>query len=472
MKWPFLPYKGRWQGSFSELQAMETLKKKVLEEQNPATNFISILTECFRSYGSNPGMPAYSFMVKYLLQKKLHSHLPPILDHLEMSGRIDVPENFFINLIQEYGKTNMIQEAVNIFLRIPKFRCSPSALSLNSVLSILCKKNEGLELVHDVLLKAPELNIRLEASSFLILIRALCRIGRVGFAIELLSIMQQLHEYIPDSRFYSLILRALCKHSTPMGVMKFLEDMQNAGVVPSTLEYNNVINFLVSNGQLKDAYSILNRMKVEGKRPDIISYTAILNGFILANDFCDAEEVFDEMLVMGIVPDVFTCNTYISGLCKQDDFGKAYGMVVCMEKAGCKPDTETFNTLMDGYTKAGENMQAKKVMSEMLEKGYHANSRTYAILIDGFLTEHKVVESCQVLMKMLSTGLIPNSVTFNAVICCLCQKNLLSEGIQVLEEMASRSVIPDESTWGTILSAINLSCGEIAIHLEEMDLNC
>ncbi|KAJ0968113.1 hypothetical protein J5N97_025030 [Dioscorea zingiberensis] len=41
---------------------METLKKKVLEEQKPATNFISILTECFRSYSSDPGMPAYSFM--------------------------------------------------------------------------------------------------------------------------------------------------------------------------------------------------------------------------------------------------------------------------------------------------------------------------------------------------------------------------------------------------------------------------
>ncbi|KAM0950521.1 putative tetratricopeptide-like helical domain superfamily, pentacotripeptide-repeat region of PRORP [Dioscorea sansibarensis] len=470
-KWPFLPYKGKWQGSFSERQAMETLRNKVFEEHNSETNFVSMLVDCFRIYGSNPSLSGYSFMVQHLLQKNLHSHLPSILDHLENSERIDVPEKFFVNLIQEYGKADMLQEAVSMFLRIPKFRCSPSALSLNSVLTILCQKNDGLVLIHDVLLKAPELNIRLEASSFRILIRALCRTGRVGFAIELLNMMQQLHELIPDSGFYLLILRALCKYSTPNEVMKFLEDMWNAGVLPSTWEYNAVINLLVRQGRLNDAYSILTRMKVEGKKPDTISYTTMLNGLILVNNFSEAEEVFDEMLVLGIDPDVVTYNTYISGLCKQGELGRAYRMVLCMEKAGCKPDTETFNTLMDGYTKAGEHAKAKEVMSEMLEKGYHGNSRTFAILIDGLLVEHKPAEAYQMLMEMLSKGLFPNSATFKAVACSLCQKNLLDKGIQVLEEMISHSIAPDEILWEALLCAINLRCEEIAVHLEEMILD-
>ncbi|KAH7654021.1 Tetratricopeptide-like helical domain-containing protein [Dioscorea alata] len=470
-KWPFLPYKGKWQGSFSERQAMETLRSKVLEEQHHSeTNFVSMLVDCFRIYGSNPSFSGYSFMVQHLLHKNFHSYLPPILDHLEKSERIDVPEKFFVNLIHEYGKADMLQEAVNMFLRIPKFRCSPSALSLNSVLNILCRKNDGLALIHDVLLKAPALNIRLEASSFRILIRALCRTGRVGFAIELFNIMQQLHEFIPDSGFYLLILRALCKYSTPDEVMKFLEDMWNGGVLPSTWEYNAVINLLVSKGRLNDAYSILTRMKVEGKRPDIISYTTILNGFILVNNFIEAEEVFDEMLVLGIDLDVVTYNTYISGLCKQREFGRAYRMVLCMEKAGCKPDTESFNTLMDGYTKAGEHVKVKEVMSKMLEKGYQGNSRTNAILIDGLLMEQKPAEACQMLMEMVSKGLIPNSATFNAVVCSLCQKNFLDKGIQVLEEMISHSIAPDDSLWEALLSAINLRREEMAVHLEEMIL--
>lgn len=391
-KWPLSPYKGKWQQTFSEQQAMETLKKKVSEENKSPTNFLSILTDSFRSYDSDPSPSAYSFIIKYLFRRHLLAHVPLILDHLEKVEKFDVPERIFVNLIRDYGRVGMLQDAIDTFFRIPKFRCTPSVISLNSLLAILCKKKEGLLFVREVLMKTPEMNIRLEASTFWILIRALCRNGKILSAVELLNMMP-LHECTPDGKFYSLVLCSFCKQSGSSEIMGFLEEMRNVGFLPTAKEYKNVIDVLVGEGKVDDAYHVLGQMKYEGRRPDIVSYNSILDGFIVANNFQMADELFDEILLMGLVPDSFTYNTYTKGLCKQGKLEQACKMVICMERAGCKPDLETFNTLMAGHIKAGEMGKARDIMSEILKRGHQWDSHTYTNLIEGLLDEGGMAEA-------------------------------------------------------------------------------
>ena len=364
LKWPLSPYKDKWHRAYNELQAMRTLKKKV-SEVNPKANFVAIMNDSFHNYGTDPSPSAYSFMIKYLSHKRLFSHLHLILDHLEKAERLEIPERIFANLIQYYGKLSLLQDAIDTFYRIPKFRCTPSVLSLNSLLSVLCKKEEGLILVRDVLMKSLEMRIRLEASTFRILIRALCRNGKVSSAVELLNLMQ-LDECTPDSKMYSQVLNSLCKHGEVSEVMDFLEVMGSAGILPDTSDYNSVIDFLVRAGKGDYAYSVLTKMKSEDKRPDISSYNSVLNGLLLKNDFLKVDEMFDEILLTGLAPNVSTYNTYVDGLCRQGDFKRANRMVICMEKAGCMPDSTTFNVLISGYVKAGEMGKAREIMNEML----------------------------------------------------------------------------------------------------------
>ncbi|XP_074586134.1 uncharacterized protein LOC141841839 [Curcuma longa] len=366
-RWFASSHNGKRQRSLSEQLAMETLKKKIAEEPNDGTNYISILINCFRSYGTDPSPSAYAFVIRHLFRKRMLAHVSSVLEHLEKDERFDVPEGIFVTVIQNFGRTGRLQDAVDLFFRIPKFRSTPSAVSLNALLAVLCESKEGLAMVGDVLSKAPEMNIRFEATTFSILIEALCQNGKLSFAMELLEMMQ-LHDCDPDARLYSIVLLSFCKQGGSAQVIEFLEKIQNAGFVPGALEYSHVISLLIDEGKADDAHSFLELMRMEGQRPGIMMYDRILDAFILANDFKKADDLFDEMLLIGLVPCSTTYNTYINGLCKQGSVEKARRMLTCMERAGCKPDVQTFNTVIDGYTKAGDMAKAKELMQEVCEK--------------------------------------------------------------------------------------------------------
>ena len=93
------------------------------------------------------------------------------------------------------------------------------------------------------------MNIRVEESSFSILIRALCRIRKVNCAIKLLNFMVS-DGFGLDERLCSLILSTPCegKDSSSVEVMGFLEEIRKLGFFPERVDWCNVIRFLVKNG--------------------------------------------------------------------------------------------------------------------------------------------------------------------------------------------------------------------------------
>lgn len=446
------PYSDKYRHLSYELKAMQTLKMKVSEaESNPTPNFLMILTESFHSNDIDPNPSAYSFLLKYLSRRSLFSQIHPILDHLERVESFEVPESIFVNLIKCYGRAGSLQDAINIFYRIPKFRCTPSAVSLNPLLSLLCKKKKGLLLVQDVLMNTPGMRIRLEASTFHILIRVLCKMGKVSSAVELLNLMQ-LDGCVPNSKMDAEVLHLLCKHGTASEVMSFLEVIQKTGFSPQTADYNRVIDSLVREGKARDAFLILVKMKSEeGKRPDIWCYNSVLHGFLLANDLLKVEDLFDEILLIGLVPNISTYNTYIDGLCRQRDFSRAHRMIVCMENAGCKADATTFNVLVAGYAKAGETGRAREMMNEMLQKGFQWNICTCCSVIDGLIRKDEIGGAHDLLREMLEKGYVPCALTFNSLASNLCKKDHHSEALQVLDEMLNRYICPDASLWEALI---------------------
>ncbi|XP_078446974.1 pentatricopeptide repeat-containing protein At2g38420, mitochondrial-like [Wolffia australiana] len=364
-----LPYKGKWQYMFAEKLAMEELKNKMMTDRYSCNDdLIGTVNSTFYRYGLKPGFPAYSFIIKDLIQKGISQRIPPILNHLEETASFDISESLFVNIIRSYGDSFMLQEAIDLFFRIPNFQCSPSVKALNTLLSVLCKRREGLALVPEVLSRTTELKLRLEDSSFMILIKALCKNGRVGAAVELLEEMK-LQKYVPHQRIYSMILSSVYKIEDFSMVISFFEQMKSAGVSLRAVDYNCVINALVKEGRADDAYGILSEMSSKVLRPSVGNYTVVLGGFMSSEDFQMAEEVFDEMLVKGLYPDSCTYSAYIEGLCKQGKVEEAWKMLICMKKMGIRPDSAICETIIRVCIQSDESDKARKIMKEMQEAG-------------------------------------------------------------------------------------------------------
>ncbi|KAL8141035.1 hypothetical protein V2J09_007056 [Rumex salicifolius] len=475
-KWPHSPYKTKWHYLFAQQQAMHKLKSlassppQTLEQSvesetlnpNPLPYLLSSLVTSFKAYDCEPTPSAYHFVVRTLTRSAQFAEIHPVLSHLESVEKFDIPERFFVDLIRVYGQNRMFQDAIDLFFRIPRFRCVPSAYSLNALLSILCRNRGHIRTVPEILVKCHCMSVRVDESSFLILIKALCRIGKVGNAIKLLNHIIEAG-FIPDDKMYSVILSSLCKSKAVSWseVIRFFEDIKNDGFVPSRADYSTVINSLVKQGRGMEALDVLGEMKGDGIKPDIICYTLALRGVIEHGDFRRAEDLFDEILVFGLVPDIHTYNVYINGLCKQGNIEAGYKMICCIEQLECKPDSVTYNTILDAFCRSRELSRAKEVFAEMKLKGVQLNLQTYSLMLIASVSGGDVHGAFEFLEEMLSKRLVPLSSTVDEVVDALCEGGFVSEALQMLKKLAGYSVAPGVRGWEKLVLQMKVDSSEI-----------
>jgi len=481
---PHSPFKTQWHYAFDQEQALQDLKKSALhspsnsthqgseDSQNPCKSLplmLNCLIDSFAAYNCEPTPNAYQFVIKTLIRNSQFDELTHVLSHLQNAEKFDTPERVFVDLIRAYGENGMLYEAVDLFFRIPSFRCVPTANSLNALLLILCRSRKYLRFVPPLLLKSRDMHIRIEPSSFSILIRALCRIGRADYAIKLLSYMID-DGFDPDDKVCSLILSSVCQQKGVSGldVMGIFEEMRRTGFSPGRVDFCNMISFLVRQGKGKDAFDVLVDMKKTGIKPDISCYTMVLHGLVEEGEFQRAEDLFDEILVFGLVPNVRTYNAFIIGLCKQEKTDSAYMMINCMEQLDCQPDIVTYRTVLEGFCKVGQLKRAREVWSEMKREVVELDTHSYRIMIQAYLTEGVVAEACNLLDEMLSNNMTPMLSAFDGIISILCHGGLVSEASQILEKVCSGDVVPGSMAWEALLSSLNCDTGDEMVLLDNL----
>ncbi|KAK1351545.1 Pentatricopeptide repeat-containing protein, mitochondrial [Heracleum sosnowskyi] len=379
---------------------------------------------------------AYHFVIKTLIRCSQWQELDLVLDRLEKVEIFETPEVIFIDLIESFGKFNKIQESIDLFFKIPNFRCSPSVDSLNCLLLVVCSNKGWLEMVPDIVLKSRKMNIRIDESSYCILIKALCRINKVNHAFGLLVYMVD-DGFELDEKMCSLILSTLCRQGdlSVDAFTGYLEEMKAYGFCLGRLDWCKVIRFLVKNGKGRDALDVLNQMKVDGIKPDVVCYTMVLDGVIEEGDYARADELFDEMLVLGVVPDMWTYNVYLCGLFKQKHIDAGMDMLACIENVGCKPDVVTYNGILSTLCESGEFKAAKEVINLMRSKGVQNNLKTYEIMLGGMVGQGEIREACNLLEEMVGKGFVPQSSTFFKLLPALGQTGPGSRELEVFSKI-------------------------------------
>ncbi|KAE9614549.1 hypothetical protein Lal_00012152 [Lupinus albus] len=459
-KWPHSPYKTSWHHNFCENQAMQFLKNSNFQFQsfnlyNKNNNnpfLLSTLLNSFKAYSIDPTPKAYFFLIKNLTQNSNFQDIFHVLNHIEHNEKFETPEFMLMYLIRFYGFADRVQDAVDLFYRIPRFRCTPTVCSLNLLISLLCRNRECLKMVPEILLKSRRMNIRVEESTFRVLIKALCRIKRVDYALKILNFMIE-DGYGLDVKACSLIVSSLCEQIDLSSVEALViwRDMRKLGFCPDIMDYTNMIKFLVKQGSGKDALNILNQMKENGVKADIVCYTIVLSGIVAERDYVKLDELFDKMIVFGLVPNIYTYNVYINGLCKQNKIDEAREIVASMEELGSKSNVVTYNTLLGAVCFAGDLNKARVLVKEMRLKGIGPNLHTYRIMLDGFVRKGEIGEACILLEEMLEKCFHPRTSTFDDIIFQMCQKGMFTEALGLMTKFVAKSFAPGARAWETLL---------------------
>nr|XP_043621133.1 pentatricopeptide repeat-containing protein At2g38420, mitochondrial [Erigeron canadensis]XP_043621134.1 pentatricopeptide repeat-containing protein At2g38420, mitochondrial [Erigeron canadensis] len=454
-KWPHPIYKSRWHQKLSQQHSMQSLKHQISSSQSTPLNS---LINSFSLYNCDPTPNSYHFILKTLFKTpNSHHQIQSILTHLEKVANFETPESIFVDLIEFYGNNGMFQECVDVFFRMPRFRCIPSVVSFNCLLSVLCKRKEGLVVVPQVLVKSRSMNVRVEASSFGVLVKGLCRFKKPKMAIGLFYHMVE-NGIEVDQASFSLVLLSLCREKDLEcdEVMGLVDEMKGLGFRLGERDWGNVIRFLVKRGKGMEAFEALREMKFDGFKGDVICYTMVLEGVMCAGEYECGEQLFDEMVVLGLVPDLYTYNVYLNGLCKQKKFGDAIKMLSCMEEIGCKPNMITYNILLRGMFESGELGMAREFLKCVRAKGVRLNSQTYEIIICRMVYTGCISEALDLLDEMVENRLVPQSSTFDEILCRLCKDGFVSKSLNLLNEMLGKNVLPGCRSWEALIVGLQI----------------
>lgn len=330
----------------------------------------------------------------------------------------------------------MFDDAVELFSRVSRLRCEPSVEILNALLSVLCKNEKGSEIVPIVLFKSQEMKIRIEESTFEILIRALCRIGNAVKALELLNQMAE-EGFDVDDKVCSLMLATMCRRRDCGGgeVLGFLEELKRLGFEPRRDDFLNLIRALVKRGKGMKALGLLRQMRLNGVEANIISYNLVLDALICDEEFSTADKVFDEMLVLGLVPDINTYNVYINGLCLQEKVEDGISLLHSMEELGCAPDATTYSVILRALCEAGELGWVREMMNEMQQKCRRLNQDMYEIVIAGFVSDGDVEGACSLIDEMMDENLTRRrSKSLDEIMCWLWKTGLHCRAEKLLQK--------------------------------------
>ncbi|GER55750.1 pentatricopeptide repeat-containing family protein [Striga asiatica] len=443
-KWPIKPFETQRHDAFALRLAKQSFKQSIRRNK---IHLLSDLISSFSAYEINPNPQSYHLLFKILIQKRPPNwtdQISQILDHIEKVESFETPESIFTDLIKFYGDVRMFNDAIELFSRIPRLRCVPSVEVLNALLTVLCRDEKGLEMVPQVLVTSSEvMKIRIEESTFGVLIKALCKIGNSNNAYDLLNHMVA-EGFGVDRKICSLMLATMCRQINCNGndIIRFVDDLKKLGFEPKRDDFRNVIGFLVRKGKCMDALGLFKQMKLNRIRPDIPCYNFLLDGLIRDRDFSRADKLFDELLVLGLNPDIHTYNVYISGLIVQKKIDDGIRILNSMEDLGCKPGPSTYCSILRALCEVEEMGRVIEFLNEMRGKCMQINGDMYEILIDGFVSNGDVNGAFSFIREMFREKFfVPRRTSLGKIVNWLCETGMCSKAMELLGEEVVKGIL-------------------------------
>ncbi|KAG8368731.1 hypothetical protein BUALT_Bualt15G0076500 [Buddleja alternifolia] len=262
----------------------------------------------------------------------------------------------------------------------------------------------------------------------------------------------RLRSFCPDTCSFNIVMRGLCREGKVEKAFEFFDSMRNFGCHPDLVSYNTLINGLCRVGKVNRAEELLREVKVQcGFSPDVVTYTSVICGYCKFGKMENAATLLDEMINNGIRPNLFTFNVIIDGFGKKGLVALASKMYERMVDGCCYPDVVTFTSLIDGHCRLGELEQGMKLWNEMNERKVSPNVYTFSILISALCKENRLNEARDLLRQLnWREDIVPPPFIYNPVIDGFCKAGNVDEANAIVAEMEAKGCIHDKMTF-TIL---------------------
>uniref|UniRef100_A0ACD5UV31 Uncharacterized protein n=1 Tax=Avena sativa TaxID=4498 RepID=A0ACD5UV31_AVESA len=221
--------------------------------------------------------------------------------------------------------------------------------------------------------------------------------------------------------------------------------MRAAGVEPSRVTYNCLLDGLVNAGLLDTAVNVFDAMSTEEQvRPDVVSYNILIKGYCRGGRAQDAMARLDQMRLQAgeLSPDKVTYLTLMQCHHSEGTFSQCVALFQEMEERGMGNDIpqQAYMLVIGALCKDGKPFEGMAVFERMLKRGCPAKAAMYTSLIDSLGKFGREVEAMSLFERMRASGLELDAVTYGVIVNCLCRFGKLDEAVLCFRNCVEKGI--------------------------------
>ncbi|CAI9782463.1 unnamed protein product [Fraxinus pennsylvanica] len=227
---------------------------------------------------------------------------------------------------------------------------------------------------------------------------------------------------LPDDVTMNTTLCFLCKAGMMDVAMDLYDSRAEFGLSVSCMAYNYLINTLVGDGTIDEAYRVLRNSIEHGYFPGKKTFSIISDALCREGKLDKMKELVFVALDRNIMPNDLTYDKFISALCRAKS---------------------TYVPLINGFNKLSRGDIAARLLIEMQEKGYHPKRKLYGEVICCLCQTDDAEKQVFRLLEMQLARLQPSSRIYNFFIDGAGHARNLELARQVYEMMTRSGLLPD-----------------------------
>ncbi|KAJ3678189.1 hypothetical protein LUZ60_001992 [Juncus effusus] len=203
-------------------------------------------------------------------------------------------------------------------------------------------------------------NCKPNAHIFCTLINGLGSEGRLDEALKYFHLSK--NEGFVEIPIYNALIGAYCRVLRFEDAFNVLKKMNQNGSGPNTRTYDIILNHLIKDNQLNQAFKIFREMSEKtGSEPQINTYTMIISMFCANKRLDMALKVWEEMNKKGVAPCMHMFCSVINGLCSENRSEEACEYFEEMLEKGIRPPSRLFGNLKAVLIRTGKKELAFEI---------------------------------------------------------------------------------------------------------------
>lgn len=346
--------------------------------------FVSILHAC----KNNSALSEGKLVHYYILQSRFES------DVVVCNALIDL-----------YGKCNSLDDARNVFDRMP----GRDVISWNAIIHVYVQTGYGKK------------------------------------AIDLFNQMQ-VDKVIPDSITHCSMLSAFDTTATLLDGKAIHSSIVNKSLDSEIVVATALINMYGKCDCLEDARKIFDKMPER----DLAAWNTIIAAYVQHGHGKEALQLFDKMQSEGLSPDNITLVSCIYACSCNSVLAKGKQIHTCILHTDLKSDGVMIG-LLNMYAKCGSLEGARILFDKLCER----DVMSWNFMIAAYAQYGNGREAILLFEQMQKAGIIPDEVTFVCLFCACSHAGLVEEGHQYLGSMDSdHGVMPTVEHYDCIIDLL------------------